>query len=111
MERSADRGARAKAYHIIHEKLGGTKAPPPRKGRKEFKPRSAKACFDKWVAMLRKITRFLARDLLDSHTIRKSGATQAGSRRDARIFNVSLRKVPSLQYVNENETVLAICGL
>ena len=64
--------------------MGGTIA-KPRKGT-VYKLRTGKACKNKWQAMNREVCRFLACDILATHTYRRSGATAEDFRADARKY-------------------------
>ena len=76
------------AFLIIYKKQGGIDVAPTRKGRKPYRPRSAKGCKSKWGAMTTEINYFLACDIRATHTVRRLGATEAEFRKDARIFLV-----------------------
>ena len=80
------------AFFIIYKKLGGTDAAPTRKGRKPYRPRSAKGCKNKCLAMNTEINYFLACDIRASHTVRRSGARLGDFRKDARKFYVEKYK-------------------
>ena len=69
------------AYHFFYKKLGGV-PPKPKKGVVP-KIRTGKGCRTKWQSMNTCVTKFLACDILSTHTIRKSGATPAMFRADA----------------------------
>ena len=76
------------AFLIIYKNLGGIDAAPTRKGRKPYRPRSAKGCKNKWLGMNTEINYFLACDIRASFTVRRSGATLVDFRKDARKFYV-----------------------
>lgn len=69
------------AYHYFYKKLGGV-PPKPKKGVVP-KDRTGEGCRTKWQSMNTCVTKFLACDILSSHTLRKSGATPANFREDA----------------------------
>ena len=66
--------------------MGGIDAAPTRKGKKPYRPRSAKGCKSKWNGMNTEINYFLACDIKATYTVRRSGATEAEFRTDARKF-------------------------
>ena len=68
-------------YNHFYKEMGGVVA-VQRPG-VVYRPRTGKACKNKWQTMNKEVTRFLSCDILATHTKRRSGATEAEFRKDA----------------------------
>lgn len=73
-------------YHYFYKKMGGVIAKSKRGV--VFKSITAKACNFFWPCMNREVCRFLACDILATHTVRKSRATEAEFRADVKRYYI-----------------------